>query len=368
MPLAAGLYGVLLGLGFTTFILTFAVWALAGDQRRARRPGARRCSSASRFGAGRALPVIALAPAREPARRRARTPRWPSARRSCAACAPPTRSRSPLCALALASDATPERRRRRRARRAQPQRRARRRRLGPHERPGDPVRGAAATTLPGRYPALATGLVAWREPDRIVVAALDTLAPVASVPAGGADALALSPRWLAWRSRGRPATQLGVFDLTRTGDARRARVAGEPAPAELGRPALAGDALLFHVATRTGSRIDARRPPTGARSTLRTERRALLTNPAALGGELLYVRSTYQRQQLRLGPLDPPRRPRRPPAVLDHPDRPARQRPREGPRPPPRGADEPAAARPRGPARASPTRSGPPRSTPPPPT
>ena len=30
LPLAAGLYGVLLGLGFTTFILTFAVWALAG--------------------------------------------------------------------------------------------------------------------------------------------------------------------------------------------------------------------------------------------------------------------------------------------------------------------------------------------------
>ena len=29
LPLAAGLYGVLLGLGFTTFILTFAVWALA---------------------------------------------------------------------------------------------------------------------------------------------------------------------------------------------------------------------------------------------------------------------------------------------------------------------------------------------------
>ena len=29
VPLAAGLYGVLLGLGFTTFILTFAVWALA---------------------------------------------------------------------------------------------------------------------------------------------------------------------------------------------------------------------------------------------------------------------------------------------------------------------------------------------------
>ena len=41
VPLAAGLYGVLLGLGFTTFILTFAVWALAavsvalGDPRSA---------------------------------------------------------------------------------------------------------------------------------------------------------------------------------------------------------------------------------------------------------------------------------------------------------------------------------------------
>ena len=30
LPLAAGLYGVLLGLGFTTFVLSFAVWALAG--------------------------------------------------------------------------------------------------------------------------------------------------------------------------------------------------------------------------------------------------------------------------------------------------------------------------------------------------
>ena len=30
MPLAAALYGVLLGLGFTTFVLSFGVWALAG--------------------------------------------------------------------------------------------------------------------------------------------------------------------------------------------------------------------------------------------------------------------------------------------------------------------------------------------------
>jgi hypothetical protein len=30
VPLAAAGYGALLGLGFTTFVLSFAVWALAG--------------------------------------------------------------------------------------------------------------------------------------------------------------------------------------------------------------------------------------------------------------------------------------------------------------------------------------------------
>ena len=38
LPLASALYGVLLGLGFTTFVLSFGVWALGGDQRCPRRP------------------------------------------------------------------------------------------------------------------------------------------------------------------------------------------------------------------------------------------------------------------------------------------------------------------------------------------
>ena len=41
MPLAAALYGILLGLGFTTFVLSFGVWALAGISVRARRSAAR---------------------------------------------------------------------------------------------------------------------------------------------------------------------------------------------------------------------------------------------------------------------------------------------------------------------------------------
>ncbi len=62
VPLAAGLYGVLLGLGFTTFILTFAVWALAGVSIAIGDP-ALGLSVGLAFGAGRLLPVVVLAPA-----------------------------------------------------------------------------------------------------------------------------------------------------------------------------------------------------------------------------------------------------------------------------------------------------------------
>jgi hypothetical protein len=62
VPLAAGLYGVLLGLGFTTFILTFAVWALAGVSVALGDP-ALGVAIGLAFGAGRLLPVVVLAPA-----------------------------------------------------------------------------------------------------------------------------------------------------------------------------------------------------------------------------------------------------------------------------------------------------------------
>jgi hypothetical protein len=64
VPLAAGLYGVLLGLGFTTFILTFAVWALAGVSIAIGDP-ALGLAVGLAFGAGRLLPVVVLAPAGE---------------------------------------------------------------------------------------------------------------------------------------------------------------------------------------------------------------------------------------------------------------------------------------------------------------
>ena len=61
MPLAAALYGVLLGLGFTTFVLTFGVWALAGISLALGEPAAGLAIGLG-FGVGRAIPIVALAP------------------------------------------------------------------------------------------------------------------------------------------------------------------------------------------------------------------------------------------------------------------------------------------------------------------
>jgi hypothetical protein len=61
VPLAAAGYGVLLGLGFTTFVLSFAVWALAGASIALGDPGLGVAMGVA-FGAGRALPVACLAP------------------------------------------------------------------------------------------------------------------------------------------------------------------------------------------------------------------------------------------------------------------------------------------------------------------
>src|SRR4051812_12415849 len=58
VPRAAGLYGILLGLGFTTFILSFAVWALAGISVALGDPQLGLAIGLG-FGVGRALPVVA---------------------------------------------------------------------------------------------------------------------------------------------------------------------------------------------------------------------------------------------------------------------------------------------------------------------
>ena len=59
LPAAAALYGGLLGLGFTTFVMTWAVWALAAVCLLLGSPLVGVVAGLA-FGAGRAIPVVAM--------------------------------------------------------------------------------------------------------------------------------------------------------------------------------------------------------------------------------------------------------------------------------------------------------------------
>jgi hypothetical protein len=158
------------------------------------------------------------------------------------------------------------------------------------------VNGDQQTRLGGTHPALGGGRLAVITNNGIQVQQTAGPAFSASVPAPGADALAVSTDWVAWRAR----TEAGdaIFAAPLAGGAPR-RVA---AAKELGRPALEGSRLAYHVNGRTGSRIVVADLASGKKTTVRRERRALLLNPSLQGGRLLYVRNHYKRQELRIGP------------------------------------------------------------------
>jgi len=321
VPLAAGLYGVLLGLGFTTFILTFAVWALAAVSVALGDPALGAVLGLA-FGAGRALPVIALAPvaggdrgnaahaamAERPAILRGLRAADAVALAACAAVigAAPAQAASAPAAGAAASGST--------AAASGPAARATQAAtiaaaeasapaadggLFAFQRPGGSgyLRRGETFALPGRDPALAVGLVGWRDASRITLADPATLAPVGAYDSPGGGAFAFSDQWVVWL--------VGSTHLVaqpRDASVPPRVVAIARSAQQLGRPALAGQALVFHRAGRSGSQIRLLDLATGQERVLRSERRALLLNPSFDGRELLYVRSTSTRQELRLGP------------------------------------------------------------------
>ena len=298
VPLAAGLYGVLLGLGFTTFILTFAVWALAGVSVALGDPRLGVLVGLG-FGAGRLLPVIVLAPAAGSA--------WGAAAQAAMAERPRILRRLrladaaalALCAAALAAtpahaativagDATDPS--------------VDGAVLAWHARGGAGflLAGGSVVPAPGPRPAVGGGRIAWLQDGGVHVRGGADLPSGLALRAPTADAVAVGASWVAWRSRE------GDADVLRT-----ARLpAGTPGPVvigprgrELGRPALAGDALLFHRTGARGARIRLVDLTTGVSTTVRAQRRAMLLNPTAHGGTLLYVRATAAAQQLRIGRL-----------------------------------------------------------------
>lgn len=301
MPLAAALYGVLLGLGFTTFVLSFGVWALAGISLALGDPDLGLLIGAA-FGVGRALPVVVLAPlagtdagarvtdlmAGDPAV-------YLGVRRGDAAALA-------VAALALSlsvGDAGASGRAASSA--ADPS--ATVDSLAFERIGGGGVllpADAAEQSLPGGDPALGGPYVATL--DQGVVTLLDRagLAPVAQLPAPGADALAVSQDWLAYRARldggGDGVFAHSISDPAAPGPL--LSVARVGAPAQLSPPSLDGAVLLYGVARPKGSSIVQRVLGTRKRRLLVRARRALVFNPAVKGRSFAYVRSDGRRSRL----------------------------------------------------------------------
>ncbi len=309
VPLAAALYGVLLGLGFTTFVLSFAVYALAAACLALGEPGVGVAVGAA-FAAGRIGPVVTLAPLQRTAlglRLAAAMGDRPGVLRAIRAAGAVALG---AAALALALGGAPA------AAAAEP---AVLTELGTDPSAGGDavawqlpgggaglvqVPGGAPVVLPGADPALGPSAVVWREGEELVVVRQGSLEPVLRIGAPGAEEPALSDRWLVWRAHEGGADVLRAVDLTAPGEAsvELRRVIG---PDRIGRPSIDADRLVFHVATRSASRIEEIFVPTARVTVLRRVREgagALLLNPSELGGQLLYVRSSPEGQEVLLGP------------------------------------------------------------------
>jgi hypothetical protein len=300
LPLAAGLYGVLLGLGFTTFVLTYAVAALAAVIFALGQPALGVVVGIA-FGVGRALPIVAVAPL---AHRRlgvrigaamAERPSFLRAIRLADAAA--------LLAVGAAIVVTD-------AQGAT--------RLGAGTDPsvsGDAVvwttptggivihEGQEVTASVPAHAVLGGSLIAWRDGDVVHVAHAADLTPVVDVTVPGVDAVAISDSWLVTRAPSATGDKLEARPLAAPDEA--TTVASVRSPQQLGRPALDQGTVVYHVATRAGSRIVQRDLAGGGSQILRRSSAALLTNPSLLAGRLLYVRQTSLAQLLELGPARP---------------------------------------------------------------
>jgi hypothetical protein len=166
-----------------------------------------------------------------------------------------------------------------------------------HGQPGVLVSGGQQTRVPGTHPALGEARLAVLGSNVIQIRSTSGPPFAATISAPAADAVAVSAAWVAWRARV-PEGGDAIFAQPLAGGPPR-RIAKA---AELGRPALEGGRLAYHVPGRTGSRIVIADLATGRRTTVRRERRALLLNPSLHGGRLLYVRNVFTRQELRIGP------------------------------------------------------------------
>jgi hypothetical protein len=304
MPAAAALYGALLGLGFTTFVLSFGVWALAGISFALGDPVAGIAVGAA-FGIGRAVPIVALAPhagrsagARAVELMAGRPGLYRGVRLGDALALSVAAGALVLTtpAVAVQTDVRSG---------ADPSVSGKTLVYQRPDQQGVRLEGGQRALIPGRGPAIGGPYIAALGPGRILLLDRGSLERVASYAASDADAVAVSGNWLVWRTRReghdaiharsirQPANPGGVGTLARVGSRK-----------QLSAPSLARGRIAYALSSPRLNRIVSRdlAGRGGGRTVLRSRTDAL-TTPALLGRELVYVRITPERQRLMLKSL-----------------------------------------------------------------
>jgi len=290
MPVAAGLYGVLLGLGFTTFVLTFGVWALAGISLAAGDPTLGLVIGFA-FGLGRAVPIVALAPAagtRLGARvtelmaegalyRRLRL--GDAAALVVAAAALGASGGSATAAQTVATNG------------ADPSAAEADLVYQLPDRGGVLRRDGQDIALPGTDPAIGGPYVAVIQGGEAVLLRREDLAPVTRIPAPGVDALAVSGDWLVMRRREGGRDVLEAQRITEPlAPGPMERITSAAAPSQVGRPALDGEVVVWATAQQDESRVWVRDLSAQKNKVVVGSRFNLLANPAIEGKHVIYVR------------------------------------------------------------------------------
>jgi hypothetical protein len=299
MPLAAALYGVLLGLGFTTFVLSFGVWALAGVSLALGDPSIGLLLGAA-FGIGRAIPIVVLAPLSGSATGIRATELmceregvYLSLRRGDAAAlliAGLALVVAPGSAGATGTDV-------------------------PHatdpaatadallfQRLGGPAvmsRGGPEVALPGQHPAIGGRYVATVVGGAVQLLDRNSLAPIGRIDAPGADAIAVSDAWLAYRAPVGGGDGIYIRYIGNPASpAPPALLASATGASQLSPPAVDGSTLVYALATPRGSRVIQWVMGTHKHRALVRSPRLLLFDPAVDGKSFAYVRSDARRSRL----------------------------------------------------------------------
>jgi hypothetical protein len=303
MPVAAGLYGILLGLGFTTFVLTFGVFALAGVSFAVGDPAIGALIGVA-FGIGRALPIALVAPIADRPSGAAVTQAMadrPGIYRG-ARLGDGLALVAVAAALIVVSPAS--------ATRTDVQPGADPALAGKafvFQRPdgsGELRRGGKTVGLPGHDPAIGDGRIAVVDGGGIRILSAKDLSEIGRVAAPGADAVAISGHWLVWRSHRGGRDYLRARGIANPAAPGRERGIDKSSPrAQLGQPSLDGARLVYARAGLRENLIISRRlglSGAGAKAVLTRSRFNSLSNPAVHGGALLYVLGTPRGDRLKL--------------------------------------------------------------------